>query len=816
VLTLDPARLYWPDERLYDEIARGLAGGDGFVSTGYNSTPLWPAFMALLYTLFGHSLTVVRMAQSILGALTCVIAGATASRLFDRRVGSWTGWVLAVYPPLVYLAGVLYAENFFAFCLVGVGYALVQLHADATMRRAALAGLALGVTALSRSVALLLIPAAALVPLLAAGVAWRRRLVLCLVLWGSAAAVIAPWTARNWVVFHYFVPVSTGMGGTLWRGNSSVSRGDADDRFLGPQGVGLWRKRAGDAAERERIEAMVKRLDAKDEFEADRELMAEALRYMREDPGRCALLYGKKLLTLHAAFSATNQSNEHTSVRNQFVAASAFYPVLALGLCGAVLGLRRWRSMFPLYLVWGVFTFVLPVLTTCTRFRLPTEPLLVMFAAAAGVRLLDRLRAESAVTRRVAGIVVAGVALRLLWCALLPNEFVWQDEKEYDAIARNLLDRGAYSMDGEHPTAFRAPGQALFLAAAYSLDRGFAGVRVWQSLLWGVAVWLAFRVAREIGVSERAALWTAAAVAFYPVYIYAAGTLFPMTLFTVALLAGTLGLLRVYNGAGWRAVVLAGAGLGVGTLTIPYLLLAVFLVPLWMGRARWRLAFGVTALALVIVAPWPLRNWAVLGEPVMGTQQWLCFWYGNNPQATGSSGSKIRLEPAATVWAPYDAAFRGNEVAGERFLRDDALRYVREHPGHTAWLWLRKAANFFRLWPETQTQNVYTTRFPKIIGALSFGSVLLLGLLGWWRGEFDRRRAAIVVIYFATFSLVAAVTLSKDRYRMPLDVYLMIPAAMLLERWLAARRVGEVCRTGRSPAPCSTVSNVTGDPDETR
>jgi 4-amino-4-deoxy-L-arabinose transferase-like glycosyltransferase len=791
VLTLDPARLYWPDERLYDEIARGLAGGKGFVTTGYNATPLWPAFMGLLYTIFGHSFTVVRMAQGVLSALTCVVAAATAARLFDRRIGAWTGWVLAFYLPLVYLAGVFYAENFFAFCLAVAVYALVRLHGEPTMRRAALAGLALGVTALSRSVALLLIPMAALVPLLAAGLAWRRKVGLCVIFGLTAAAAIAPWTVRNWVVFHHFVPVSMGAGGTLWRGNSEASRGDADDRFLGPQGVELWRSRCPDGATRERIEQLVKRLDTMDEFEADQELGLAARRYMLENLGRCALLYGKKLLTSLAAFSHTNQSNEHTSSRNQLLAAASFYPLLVSGLCGVVLGLRRWRQLLPLYLVWGTLTFSLPLLVTCTRFRLPTEPLLVMFAAAAGVWLFDRLRAESVAARRVMWIAVTAVALRLLWCFTLPDDFVWQDEKEYDAIARNLLDRGAYSMDGAHPTAFRSPGQTLLLAAAYSLDRGFAGIRVWQSLLWGVAVWLAFRVARELGASERAGLWTAAGVAFYPVYIYATGTLFPMTLFTVALLAGTLGLLRLYNGAGWRAVPLAGVGLGVGALTITYLLPAVLLAPFWLGRRRWREALAAVGLALVIVAPWPLRNWAVFGAPVMGTQQWLCFWYGNNSQATGSSGSKIRLEPAATVWAPYDAAFKENELAGEHFLRDDALRYVRENPGHTAWLWLRKAVNLFRLWPETQTRNTYTTWLAKLVGALSFGPLLLLGVMGWWRAGLDRRRAGIIAVYFATFTIVAAVTLSKDRYRMPLDVYLMVPAAMLVERWLSGRRAGQ-------------------------
>ncbi|MFZ2641477.1 MAG: glycosyltransferase family 39 protein [Verrucomicrobiia bacterium] len=786
VLFLDPGRLYWPDERVYDGIAQGLAEGKGFVATGYNSTPLLPMLLALLYKLFGHSYTVARMAQAIIGAATCVLTAAIARRLFGRRVAWCSGLTLAFYPPMVYLAGVLYMENLFAFCLALSAYTLLRLSQQPTAGHAVLVGVCLGLAALSRSVALVLIPFAALVPLLSAS-DWRRRVGLGALVWLVAAGTIAPWTVRNWMVFHHFVPVSMGLGGTLWRGNSEVSRGDADDRFLGPQGSVLWRTRSTDAAVRERIERLVARLDALDEAEADRELTAEALHYMSDNPGRCALLYGKKLLALHAAFSPTNQSNEHTSSRNQFVAVASSYPVLALGLCGLALGLGRWRQLLPLYLVWGVFVFSLPLLCVCTRFRLPTEPLLVMFAAAAGVWLFDRLRAESIAASRVAGIVVLGIALRLLWCGALPNEFVWQDEREYDAIARNLLDHGIYSMDGTHPTAFRTPGQTLFLAAAYSLDRGFAGVRVWQSLLWGLAIWLAFRVARELGASERAALWAAVAVAVYPVYVYAAGTLFPITLFTVALLAGTLGLLRIYNGAGRSAVILAGIGLGIGTLTIPYLLPAVLLTPLWLGRRHWRKALGVVALTLVIVAPWPLRNGWVFGEPVMGTQQWLCFWYGNNPKATGSSGSKIRLEPR-TLWVPYRDTFRTNELAGEHILRDDALRYVREHPARTAWLWVQKAANLFRLWPETQTQNIYSTWLVKLVGVLTFGPVLLLGLLGWWWGGFDRRRAVIVAIYFATFILVAAVTLSKDRYRMPLDVYLIIFAAMIAERWLSARQ----------------------------
>ncbi len=394
----------------------------------------------------------------------------------------------------------------------------------------------------------------------------------------------------------------------------------------------------------------------------------------------------------------------------------------------------------------------------------------------------------SSVREQVTAIAAVAILLRLAWCLTLPNSFFWGDEKEYSAIASQFLDRGFYSMDGIHPTAYRAPGQVLLLAVLYAFN-GVSSlpVRICQSLLWGVAVWLAFRVAMEMGAARRAAVWTAAAVALYPAYIYAAGALFPMTLFTLALLAGTLGLMRAYNGAGVPAAALAGAGLGVSTLTIPYLLPAILLTPFWLGRTRWREALAVVSVALVIIAPWPLRNWVSMGAPVIGTQQWLNVWYGNNADATATSGSNLFLQDKS-LSDRYIMTRARDEVAADRLLRDEALRYIREHPGRTAWLWCRKAVNFFRLWPAPLSCNAHTGWPSLLLGGLSFGPVLLLSLLGWWHGVLDRRRAAIILIYFATFTAVAAVTISKDRFRMPLDVYLMIFAAAAVERWMAAKR----------------------------
>jgi 4-amino-4-deoxy-L-arabinose transferase-like glycosyltransferase len=397
----------------------------------------------------------------------------------------------------------------------------------------------------------------------------------------------------------------------------------------------------------------------------------------------------------------------------------------------------------------------------------------------------------------VTAIAALGVLLRLVWCLMLPNSFFWGDEGEYSAIAIHLVDHGFYSMDGVHPTAYRAPGQVMLMAVLYAFNGpNPPAVRICQSILWGAAIWLAFRLALELGASRRAAVWTAAAVALYPVYIYAAGALFPMTLFTLALLAGTFALVRAYNVGGARVAAVGGAMLGIGTLTIPYLLPAVLLTPFWLGRQRRREALAAVIVALLVVAPWPLRNWAEIGKPVMGTQQWLNVWYGNNPDATAVTGSSLFLRDKATS-DRYILAQRRDELAADQIMRNEALRYIRAHPFHTAWLWWCKAVNLYRPWPETLTVNAHSGWPAKLLGGLSFGPVFLLGWLGWWRGVLDRRRAGIILIYFAVFTAVAAVTISKVRFRMPLDVYLMIFAAALADRWWPVKHEALVTRTRR-------------------
>ena len=59
------------DELYHDQWAQAIAAGDTFVEGPYFRAPLYPAFLGVLYRVFGHGYLVPRVSQVILGSLSC-------------------------------------------------------------------------------------------------------------------------------------------------------------------------------------------------------------------------------------------------------------------------------------------------------------------------------------------------------------------------------------------------------------------------------------------------------------------------------------------------------------------------------------------------------------------------------------------------------------------------------------------------------------------------------------------------------------------------------------------------------------------------
>ena len=402
VTTLAPT-LVWQDEQEFVAIARHLAAGDGYVSQSYRANPVLPYYLAAVFRGAGESFVAARIGLAVAGALTCALIVAIATRLFGARVGLVSGLLLAVYLPHVYLSGVFYVECLFTFLIaLTVWCALRSLDDAHRLRWLVATGASAALAGLARPIFLVV------VPFLAAAIAWampvsptRRAGVLVAVL-ATAALVVAPWTARNYRVFGRPVIVSTGFGTTLWQGNNEGAGGDADDRGLSFQ-KDAWKARVAalPAAERAAVDARYRdaaaRIDAlraagHDGYSAsDTVLGPLAVDFITTHPDRALGLFVRKLGTFVLPFSRTLVDNVDTTATKRAAAVAAYLPVLLLALLGAWWSAGRTRGVATIYAIVLPLTAAYGLLTACTRFRLPLDPYLVIFAAVALVEVAERV-----------------------------------------------------------------------------------------------------------------------------------------------------------------------------------------------------------------------------------------------------------------------------------------------------------------------------------------------------------------------------------------------------------------------------------------
>ena len=216
----------------------------------------------------------------------------------------------------------------------------------------AAAGVVLGVATLVRPVTLLL-PLYLIAVLLAFPLQAplkRRGIVFLLLTFGL---VLLPWSVRNYLRFDRFVPVSTTAGTVIWQGLQPDPRG---------YGFTPW----------EQIEQALP--DGLDEVEASRYLVKDALRFARRHPGRTLWLCGVKLASLFSPFDG-----------KRCRLGSSFNPVYGVVLLTALwAGWKKLRtSDMAKASGWVILYFVLMALVFygSPRFRLPFEPLLIVFSA---------------------------------------------------------------------------------------------------------------------------------------------------------------------------------------------------------------------------------------------------------------------------------------------------------------------------------------------------------------------------------------------------------------------------------------------------
>jgi 4-amino-4-deoxy-L-arabinose transferase-like glycosyltransferase len=223
-LVLEPATHPVGDERTWTDWARNLASPRVHYSPFQIHLifypPVYPYFLAALYGASG-TFEAARWVQAAAGALLVPAVGLAGMRAFSSRVGLWAAAVAALYPELVWFSVHFWSETVFMVLLWWGIERLLAADRGRGIGRAVAAGVLWGAAILTRETVLYFVPLAAAWLATRGGGRARGRAAAFL---ACALLVVAPWTYRNYVQFHAFVPVSTAGGQNLFQGNALIPR----------------------------------------------------------------------------------------------------------------------------------------------------------------------------------------------------------------------------------------------------------------------------------------------------------------------------------------------------------------------------------------------------------------------------------------------------------------------------------------------------------------------------------------------------------------------------------------------------------------
>jgi 4-amino-4-deoxy-L-arabinose transferase-like glycosyltransferase len=349
--------------------------------------PLYPFFLAGVYSLFGRGAIPVALVQTALVGLTIVVLFAIGRRVGGEAVGLLSAAFYGAYPYLLYQNLTVNDTGLFILLLATSVWLSYRVYDTRNPRWAVAFGAVVGLAALTKAVILLLWPLLALWWLRRLGRRHALRLALASGL--TTVAVILPWVVRNSLLHGEIVFISTNGGSNLHQGNNPC--------------VVDYLRQGWDA---QWVDCLATAPAGLGEPALDRWHREQALAYLWATPEAWPRLFGTKLWALWNPSLMPSRlppgaagSDDPVSLYNTppFQAARNvhllyFGSMLILGLIGIGMAWRARLPIEPLLAVLVAITLVYVIFHPSTRYRSPADPFLFIFSAVAVVRLWGWMR----------------------------------------------------------------------------------------------------------------------------------------------------------------------------------------------------------------------------------------------------------------------------------------------------------------------------------------------------------------------------------------------------------------------------------------
>ena len=392
------------DAAQFDQMAVNLKNGLGF---GYAElppfkpadkqptairAPLYPLSLAVVYDFAGRSWTAGRIFNALLGTLIVALVGILGSQIWNRRLGWVAMAIAAVWPTMILTGSSLLVEPLLvSLSLASVAAALQHRRKPKGLWWPAVSGITLGLAVLTREIAFaLVVPNALLL--------WtarkdrparfsRRALAAPILALFVSFVVVIPWTIRNAMVMHAFIPVSdssgVGLAGTY---NETV----VADRVNQAQWIEPWRD--------PKMWDLMRTMKHPTEVKIDRKLRKASLDIEKKHPGyifRVAYWNTERLFDLDGGHYTTRIIAPYVSYDHKLAKLSVYasYLLFLLAILGLALFFKRVKQApwefwaIPVIVYVGLVVF----LPASIRYRASMEPYFVLLAALPVCWALERL-----------------------------------------------------------------------------------------------------------------------------------------------------------------------------------------------------------------------------------------------------------------------------------------------------------------------------------------------------------------------------------------------------------------------------------------
>ena len=405
--------------------------------------------------------------------------------------------------------------------------------------------------------------------------------------------------------------------------------------------------------------------------------------------------------------------------------------------------------------------------------------------------MVDRIRADAVIF----AFASVGFLLTLAYGAYLAPDWdpVRDDQKEYLALARGIVERGEYTRaigtDAFAPEPLRLPGYPLFIAPLCVRGCSMWGITFVQAVLVAILVVLVAKFATAL-IGRRGGVIAGGLVALNPSFAFFGAHALSDVLGTV-LMVGSVAAAAMLIPARKSGGLFAGLLFAASVLTRPLFVVALpvtmLAVALRHGLRRTAAPLALLVIAFAFaVAPYVAYTESAFGRPVVGssgTQLWMAYF-----EVRGELDATEREQEAAGRAALARFAAISDRVEQSRGwialddeLRARALTLIAHDPwGFAARGVLRSAVLWTGDVPLRAEHITATTAALWRVAGLTWFLVGFLGAVSIVRRA-DPLTALPLLVILATWA-VSYPLWAEGRYSLPAQPFVAIGLAAMLVR----------------------------------